>query len=133
MQHLEHLWKVVSLVGQVRDLAIENKRYQFTLGQPATFYVHVAYASVQITYHDQPDLIIDAQFQAGFGWRVQTDQDAAGVYLVGQRRAVVGGISHARFQVLLPANVYTVLRLENASYSVMDVTREVHLPSLNNS
>lgn len=129
MQRLEQLWKVVALAGQVRDLAIENKRYQFTLTEPATFYVHVEYASVQIGYHDRSEILIDAQVQAGFGWRVQTEQDAAGVYLVGQRRALVGGISRARFQVLLPPTTYIVLRLEHASYTVNDITQEVHLPA----
>ncbi|MFQ3645651.1 MAG: hypothetical protein SNJ54_04480 [Anaerolineae bacterium] len=130
MQQLEQLWKVVALAGQVRDLAQETRRYQFQVEADVTFYAHVEHALVQISYHDAPEITIDALYQAQFGWRAQIEQDEHGVYLVARRRPVVGSVSTARFQVVLPRTVYTVLRLENAAYSVSGLTQDVHLPPL---
>jgi hypothetical protein len=132
MQRLDQLWKVLSFAGQVRDIAIESKRYQFATQDAITFYVHTEFSTLDIAYHNKRDLLIDAEFQAGFGWRVQTEQDAAGVYLVAKRKAILGSVSTARFSITLPSDTYTVLRLEQSSYRVKDVSGEVHLPALTN-
>jgi hypothetical protein len=132
MQRLEQLWKVVALAGQVRDLAQETRRYHFQVAPDVTFYAHVEHAHVQIRYHDDLAIAIEAFYQAQFGWRAQVEQDEHGVYLVARRRPVVGSVSTARFQVVLPRTVYVVLRLEEAAYSVSGVTQEVHLPPITN-
>jgi hypothetical protein len=130
MQRLDQLWKVLSFAGQVRDIAIESKHYQFAVQDAITFYVDTEHSSLEIGYHTKRELLIDAEFQAGFGWRVQTEQDAAGIYLVAKRKAIIGSVSTARFSILLPTDTYTILRLESCSYRVKDVTGEVHLPAL---
>lgn len=130
MQHLEHLWKVIALAGQVRDLAQETRRYHFQASPDITFYAHVEHAVVHIHYHDALEIAIEASFQAQFGWRAQVDQDEHGVYLVARRLPIVGGMSTAQFHVTLPPSVYVLLRLEESAYCVNDITQEVHLPPI---
>lgn len=132
MQPLEQLWKVVALVGHVRDLTQETRRYHFQVAADVTFYAHVQRAFVQLHYHDALEIRIEAAYQAQFGWRAQVEQDEHGVYLVAQRLPVVGSLSTARFDVVLPRSVYVVLRLEDAAYCVNGITHEVHLPPLVN-
>lgn len=130
MQRLDQLWKVLSVVGQVRDIAIETKHYQFAVQDAITFYVHTEHATIDIGYHTRREVLIKAEFQAGFGWRVQTEQDTAGVYLVAKRKAILGSVSTARFSVTLPEDTYSVLRLEQCSYRIKDVSGEVQIPAL---
>lgn len=127
MQQLDQLWKLISIAGQMRDFAQESRSYRFAVGSPVTFYLHVEHSHVLLATHNVPEILVDASFQAGFGWRAQAEQDAAGVYFVARRRPLLGNMSRATLHVTTPPGTYIVLRLEHCAYTVKDVTDEVHL------
>lgn len=132
MQHLDTLWKMVTAASTVRDLALESKTYQFVVQPRVTVYVHTEYAAISITRWHQPLVTMKAQLQAGFGWRVETDQDEAGVYLVAKRRAVVGGLGRGRFDLHVPYNAYLHLKLEKGQLTLDDISGEYTLPPVEN-
>lgn len=130
MQHLETLWKVINAAGTVRDIAQETKTLQFTVTSQTTFYLHVEYAAVTIAHHHATTIEVDAALQAGFGWRLHSDQDEAGVYVVAKRRAIVGGVSRGKFVIRIPHGTYLALRLEHCSLTLDEVNTTLQLPTL---
>jgi hypothetical protein len=76
---------------------------------------------------------VSVQLQAAFGWRLVTDQDDAGVYMVAKRRAVVGGLSRAVFRVHVPQDTYLVLRVNKGHVLLEDVDGMLTIPPLDNS
>jgi len=128
VQHLDTLWKVISAASTVRDLAQETKSYEFLIEPAITFYLHVEYASVQLKRWNQPKITIAAQLQAGFGWRVATDQDEVGVYFVAKRRAVVGNLSRAQFTIRVPHETYLVFKLQNSAFTFDSLNHTLQIP-----
>jgi len=129
MQHLETLWKVVNVAANVRDLAVDRKTYRYMTEPPFTCYLHTRAANVTVSRWQESALEIDAQFQAGFGWRVKDDQDEAGVYFVARRRAVVGGIGTAQFRLRIPSGCHLVLRLEHCSLQIEQAHGTYYIPA----
>ncbi len=128
MQHLDTLWKVLGAASSVREMAQETRRYQFQVTPPLTFYLHTEAASVRVLRWSLPAIDIRAELQAGFGWRVQTDQDEAGVYLVAKRRPVVGSLARAQFSITVPDDTYLVLRLEDGALLLDNLDGTFHIP-----
>lgn len=128
MQRLDTLWKLVTAASAVRDMAVETKAYEFNVAAAVTFYLHAEYARVILKRWSQPRIVIQAELQAGFGWRVQTDRDEAGVYLVAKRRTLIGNLSRANFRVMLPHDAYAVLKLDNGSLELDDLKHTLHIP-----
>jgi len=113
MQHLNTLWQLVNAASTVTELARHTQTYRFgVMSGPITLYLRAEQAEVQIARWGQPQVVITAQLQAAFGWRVASDQDEAGVYFVARRRPVVGGLSRALFRVSVPYNTFLVLKLD---------------------
>jgi hypothetical protein len=114
MHHLNTLWQLVNAASTVSELARHTQTYRFgVMSGPITLYLQAEYAEVQITRWGQPQVVITAQLQAAFGWRIASDQDEAGVYFVARRRPVVGGLSRALFRVSVPYPTYLVLQLSS--------------------
>lgn len=128
MQHLDNLWKAIHLAGSMRDLAIDSKTYQWDVHTPATFFLHVEYADVTIKRHDTPIIQARTEIQAGFGWQVVTDQDDAGVYVVGRRKPLIGTIGRAKFLVIVPHNIHVTLKLEHCQLTLGEVNTTFDLP-----
>lgn len=128
MQRLEALWKLVSVAAAVRDVALESRRLEFVAAAGSTFYLHAEHARVTVARWPQRRILLEAALQAGFGWRMQAEQDEAGVYVVAKRRTLVGNLSRAQFRVLLPDDVYAVLKLAAGSLELEDVEGTLHLP-----
>lgn len=129
MQHLDTLWKVLNSASTVRDLAQETRVYEFAVAAPTTFYLHTEQAQVQITRWSQPRIRIRATLQAGFGWRMRTDQDEAGVYLVARRRMVIGGIARARFDIHVPDVTHLALKLTDSRLTLDGLSHTLHIPA----
>lgn len=128
MQHLDNLWKLVSAASTVRDLALEARELAFVVQGPTTFYLHAEQADISIRRHNEPQLRARARLQAAFGWRLLSDQDEAGIYIVARRRAVVGGLSRAAFEITTPLDTYLMLRLENCTLRMEDLHGLLEIP-----
>ena len=122
------LKKLVDAASTVRDMAFERRTYHFKVTTPCALYLNTEYSHVQIIRHDAPEIIIETALQAGFGWRVQTDQDEAGVYIVAKRRVLVGEIASAQFTISLPQEVETILKLEHCALTLLNISTKLHLP-----
>lgn len=135
MQKLNTLWRLASAASSVRDIAQHTRTYQFAVRDQITFYLRAENADVTIIRWSRPMLEVTARLQAAFGWRIVTDQDDAGIYVAAGRRAVVGGLSSARFDVLLPHNTYIVLNLSGGSCILQQVdgTLQIDPPTSNTS
>ncbi len=128
MQHLNTLWQLMNAASTVSELARHTQTYRFgAMSGPITLYLRAEYAEVQITRWRQPQVVITAQLQAAFGWRIASDQDEAGVYFVARRRPVVGGLSRALFRVSVPYETYLVLNLNSGRLVLDDVDGTLEL------
>lgn len=127
MQHIDTVWKLFSAASTVRDLAVETRNFEFFVPTPGTFYLHAEDATVRIARWNQPKISIRAQLQAGFSWRVKTDQDEAGVYVVAKRRAVMGKMGRSNFEIMVPQQTYLILRLEPGGVLLDNVQGTLHI------
>lgn len=128
MQHLNKLWQVANTASQVVELARSSETFRFNVEGDTTFYLHTAHAEVRIARWTLPRIEVTAQLQAPWGWRVETDQDEAGVYFVARRRPVVGTISGAVFSVSVPQQTHCILKLEEGRLVIDGVTGTYELP-----
>lgn len=122
MQKLNRLWQITNAASTVRDLAQHTKTYHFAIRPPGTVYLQAEYADVTIVRWNRPNVEITTVLQAPFGWRIATEQDDAGVYMVARRRAMIGGFSTAKFVIRLPDVLYLTLKLSECSISLRQVT-----------
>jgi hypothetical protein len=129
MEHLDTLWKVINAAGTVRDLAQERRTYEFIVTPPVSFYLHTEHASVTIKRWHKARIDVRAMYQASLGWRVLTDQDEVGVYLVAKRRVPAGKIIRAEFNVLLPQSTHLILKLEQSALLLDNVTHTLDIPA----
>lgn len=123
--------QLAQAAAAVRDLTYETKVYEFVVTPPVTFYLDVEAAAVQIAHWDPPKIRVTARLEAGFGWRVQGEQDAAGVYIAARRKTLVGQIASAQFAIWLPPTTHCILKLAQSQLTLQDVTTTLHLPPLN--
>lgn len=128
MQYFDTVLKTLNAVSNVRDLAHESKTYQFQVTSPGTLYLHSERAIVQVSRWNQPNIEIDMRLSAGFSWRVKTDQDAFGVYLVAVRRTLVGAFGQAHFVILAPYETHLVLRLTDGSVLLNNIEGTLEIP-----
>lgn len=128
MQHIDSIWKAINVATQVRDLAHESKTYQFQVSSPGTLYLHSEQAIVQVSRWQQPRIEIEMRLRAGFSWRVQAEQDEAGVYLVAVRRTLLGAVGQANFVVLAPYETHLVLRLDHGSVLLNNINGTLEIP-----
>lgn len=128
MQQLDTLWKVISAAGTVRDLAQERKTYQFTVTPPSTLYMHTEHAVIHVRRWHSPKIEIRTVLDVRIGWRVQTDQDESGVYLVAKRRTVVGSMARGEFTVHVPYDTHLILKVEHGAILLDNVNATLQIP-----
>ena len=134
MQHLGTLWNVVNTASHVVEMARASETFRFPMtgtDGATTVYLHTAHAEVRVTRWDEPQVEITAHLQAPFAWRIETDQDDAGVYFVAHRRPVVGTLAGAVFHIHAPRQAYLALKLEEGRLSLDGVTGTYHVPPMN--
>ncbi len=125
MRHLGNFRKALGLFGAARDLAIETRRYEWELLMPNSFYLEAENADIRFSCHEFSRIQATVELQAGFGWRLATDQDDAGVYMVARRKPLVGALARARITVTLPAEVHLRLKLERCRLSLLDLNAQL--------
>ncbi len=126
----DYVWKLLNAAATVRDIAQTTRTYQYAVDTPVTFYGHVEHASLSIARWQKAEIQVQTTLQAGFGWQIATEQDAAGVYLVAKRRAVVGSIGRALFALHVPTDTYLVLKLVHCEVEFQELTQTLHIPPL---
>jgi hypothetical protein len=110
LTRLEGLWRLVDAASTVRDIATETRVMRFAVPAPVTFYLHAEHVTVTIRRVAAPLIEVRATLYGAPGWRLASDQDDAGVYVVARRRAFVGSVS---FDVQVPPGTYLHLNLEH--------------------
>jgi hypothetical protein len=128
MQHLGKMWQLVNAAGAVRDLTRHTKTYFFAVPQPITFYLQTEGAVIQLNRWARPMVEVTVKLQGSFGWRVLTDQDEVGVYVVAKRRAIVGSLSSALFEVFLPHTAHVILQTRDCDLQINHLNGELQLP-----
>ncbi|GAB4525039.1 MAG: hypothetical protein OHK0046_40390 [Anaerolineae bacterium] len=131
MQRLNTLWQLASAASTVRDMAQHTRVYTFAAAKDSTFYVQAENTVLEIRRWHKPMIEVKVTLQAPFGWRVVTDFDDAGVYLVAKRRAVVGGLSSAKMAVYLPHDTYLILKLMEGTLMLDNINGTLEIPPLN--
>jgi hypothetical protein len=125
---LTTLWQTVSAVAELSEIARSRQTYYFSTLGPITFFLKAEQAEVRVRRWAQPRVEVTVTLQAAFGWRVATDQDEAGVYVVAKRRPLVGGLARAAFDVLVPHDAYLDLRLDDGRVVLEGVRGALQVP-----
>jgi hypothetical protein len=128
MQHLNTLAQVANAASTLAELTRKSTNYRFNVIGETTFYLDASQAEVRVLRHAQPTIEFTAALQAPFAWRVATDQDEAGVYVVAKRRAIVGGLAGAVFSVIVPYQAHLVLRLQRCRLCLEAVDGTLQVP-----
>jgi hypothetical protein len=128
MQKLNTLWQFVNAASSVRDMTHHTKTYYFGVTGAITFYLQTENADVRIKRWTRPQIEVTVKLQASFGWRIAAEQDDAGVYIAAKRRMMVGGLSTARFDIIVPYNIYLTLKLTESSLSFENLDGTLNIP-----
>ncbi len=128
MQHLNTLWQAVSAVSELKDMTRHRQTYYFSTIGPITFYLRAENATVQIMRWDMPKVEVAVTLNGSFGWRIATDQDDAGVYVVARKRSVIGGFSSADFNIVVPHNALLMLDLSDGQVTLDHITGTLEIP-----
>jgi hypothetical protein len=127
-EHINTLWQIVNAAG---ELTRDRRAYLFHTHGPITFYLRAEKADVHIARWELSRVEIRLKLEGKFGWRVAADQDDVGVYLAAHRRRVIGGLSSALFEVVVPQDAYLVLNLTGGRVTLENVNGTLHVPPLN--
>lgn len=130
MQRLNTLWQAVNTITELKAMTRHRQTYYFSTLEPATFYLRAEHAEVQIMRWALPKIEVTVMLHAAFGWRIATDQDEAGVYVVARRRPVIGNLSSALFSVIVPHDAFLVLNVTGGRIVMEHVTGTVEIPPL---
>ncbi len=130
MQHLENLWGIVNMVGKVRDIAQETRHWSFNVSSPTTFYCHLEGASLIIRHHNKPALLLETQVLVKSGWRIETDDDDAGVYVVARKLPFIGTMSQLTLIATVPSQTNLILKLERCILTIENVADTIRLASV---
>ena len=128
VEHLNTIWKAVNAASTVSELARQSQTYHFPVAGPVTLYLRAEQAEVRLTRWTKTEIEVMAQLQAAFGWRLATDQDEAGVYIVARRRALLGGLSRVVFSIFAPHDTYFLLKLDESRVLLDQVNGALHIP-----
>jgi hypothetical protein len=127
-KHLNTLWQVVNAASTVADFTRQTQTFTFNVAPTITVYLQAEQAEVRLVRWVQPKVDVFVQLQAAFGWRVATDQNADGVYIVAKRRMLLGNMSKAKFTLTVPYDAYLILKLNQSSLLLSDVDGTMHVP-----
>ncbi|NDJ59946.1 MAG: hypothetical protein GYB67_02410 [Chloroflexi bacterium] len=128
MQQINKLNELAQTVATLSSIVRRAQTYQFFLTRPATFYLDVEGAEVRLARHALPYIKVDVQLQMPFAWRLATDQDEYGVYIVARRRQVIGELGDAQFAVQVPHSTDVQLKLANVRLVFEEVSGAFALP-----
>ena len=128
MQTLRNLWGALDWLRSARDLTIESKTYQWEATPPATFFLDVEASDVRLKRHAPLRVIAKVELQAGFGWQMAAEQDAAGIYLIARRKPLIGAVGRGRFDITLPPSLHVTLKLRACRLQLIDLNTTLDFP-----
>jgi hypothetical protein len=102
----------------------------FEVTIPLTVFVHASNARVRVRRHITPQVILDAELHASFGWQFTADQDSAGVYIVAKRKPIVGALSYAQFTLTVPAGARLLATLSGGMLQLENIDGQIDIPPL---
>ncbi|MCY3917047.1 MAG: hypothetical protein OXG49_13650 [Chloroflexi bacterium] len=127
MRMLDNFWRALRIVGAAREMAIETRRFNWKVAAGTTFFLQAEYADIHLVSHDRPEVLAKVELQAGFGWQLAADQDEAGVYMIARRKAIIGSLGRATFDIRLPRQAHISLKLENCQVCLADLNTALDL------
>lgn len=128
MQTLRKARRALEIMGAARDLAIESRQFSWDAPAGTTFFLQAEQADIRLTAHERRTIAAKIELRAGFGWQLVTDHDEAGVYIIARRKALIGGVARARFDITLPADLHVSLKLEHCQVCLVNVNAALDLP-----
>lgn len=128
MQNLNRLWQAAQTIADLRDLTRHRRTFTFMTQGPITVYLRSEQADVRVMRWALPRVEVTATLEGAFGWRMGTDQDEAGVYIAARRRAMVGALSHALFEIVAPEDAWLLLKLDDGRVTLEGVQGALQIP-----
>jgi hypothetical protein len=146
MQTLDRLSKLVgaatSAASTLQTAVRHDETARFTVRAGVALYLHAERAAIVVTRAAAPStaadglsVLVSARWQPPFAWRLVTEQDDAGVYVVAMRHrvakwfsGVASGLTTMHLTVSAPPAVPILLRLEGARLTLDDVSGVIELP-----
>ncbi len=83
----------------------------FNVTPPVTVYLRASHCRVSVYHTTDPKVTLNASLQRSFGVEFATEQDADGVYIVAQRKPVVGAVARVDFTLIVPHETQLALHL----------------------
>jgi hypothetical protein len=135
MSQTDRLSQLLNAAADVASLLRRREAYHFQARPDAAFYLDAAGAFVRIFRHEHARIEVTAHLQAPFAWRIATDQDDAGVYMVAHRHGLIGAAaaltpltSEAVFDVIVPRAAPLILRLTRCTLTLEGTTNAFTVP-----
>lgn len=116
MQNLNHLLQAASVI---QDIARHKQTHTLPiLSDSPIFYLHTDDAAVRIVRWERHQAEITIETRFPFAWRVATDYDENGVYVVAIKRPGFGTLASGAIHALIPMHTHLVLRMNGGLLSL---------------
>lgn len=125
---MQHLNRLVQIASVANDLTRHKQTYTLPARIGGTFYLDADNATVRVVRWDREQVEVTVQTRPPIGWRVATDFDEAGTYMVIKRRSIVGSIARAELYVLVPRQAFLLLRMNGGLVALDHVDGVLHIP-----
>ncbi|MFZ4815877.1 MAG: hypothetical protein ACOYL5_15180 [Phototrophicaceae bacterium] len=112
MQHLSQLSRLVDAAAVINDLTRRKQTYTLPAMGTITFYAHTEATALRVVRWSKPQVEITLEVRPPLAWRVATDYDENGVYLVVVKRLDVGRFARATAVIFLPEDTHLMLRMK---------------------
>ncbi|NDJ84788.1 MAG: hypothetical protein GYB66_02775 [Chloroflexi bacterium] len=99
--------------------------------QTTTVYVRGSNCRVAVLYHELNQVELYASFYAAFGLKLIVDQDEAGIYIVAQRRRLLGLFSRSEVTIRVPFYCHLVFSLTPGTVRVEELNGHLEIPPIN--
>ena len=100
----------------------------FEVTLPTTVYVRASQILITVRRKPGTQVQFSASLRASFGWTFVADQDDAGVYIVAKRKLLVGSLSSASFNLIVPPEANLVFHLTPGTVRLYDVDGKLSIP-----
>lgn len=128
MRKLQRLRGALDLLADMRDLTIVSRSYQWAVQAPGSFYLEAEFAEVNLSRSEDNLVYVSARLRAPMSWKLATERDDAGVYVIIKRKPIIGNIGRARFHIRVPRGIHISLQLENSVLCLNDLVSALDLP-----
>lgn len=127
MQVYNTVRKLMETAASVREIADEKKTLTYQVNGATTLYLQTEQAHVTLSRWTERRIEILMALQLSVGWRYAADQDEAGVYIVAMRRPVVGSLSRAEFNLLVPTDTHVIFKLKDCAMTLNAINGQIEL------